>query len=123
MVHDDRDARVHAKSIDPVHPTTHDQYVPRDVAGRVGSDIVLSLLPDDDGASFTDITPYQGEREILFSYETRPSIPLWLYPFVRYLPVVSYAFAHKNLPDRWLYASVTVWNSESDEHYCHSMYV
>jgi len=70
-------------------------------------DLVI-VLPDDD-ASLAEIAPYRDGGELLFSYEPRPRIPQWLYPLVSRLHVVSYAFAQKKLPDRWLQASVTVW--------------
>ncbi len=70
-------------------------------------DLVI-VLPDDD-ASLAEITPYREGGELLFSYEPRPSIPQWLYPLVSRLHVASYAFMQKQLPDRWLNASVTVW--------------
>jgi hypothetical protein len=70
-------------------------------------DLVI-VLPDDD-ASLAEITPYRDGGELLFSYEPRPSIPRWLYPLVSRLHAVSYAFAQKELPDRWPDASVTVW--------------
>ena len=70
-------------------------------------DLVV-VLPDDD-ASFAEITPYRDGGELLFSYEPSPRIPQWLHPFFSRLHVISYAFAQKELPDRWLNASVTAW--------------
>ena len=70
-------------------------------------DLVI-VLPDDD-ASLAEITQFRDRGELLFSYEPRPDIPRWLCPLVRSFHVASYAFAHKELPDRWLHASVTAW--------------
>jgi hypothetical protein len=69
-------------------------------------DLVL-VLPDDN-VSLADVTPYQAEGELLFSYE--PAIPQWLYPFISTLRIISPgALAQKELRDGWLYASVTAW--------------
>jgi hypothetical protein len=69
-------------------------------------DLVI-VLPDDK-VSLADVTPYQGQGELLFSYE--PGIPQWVYPFLRRLPIVSPGpLAQTELPDGWLYASVTRW--------------
>ncbi len=71
-------------------------------------DLVIEL-PDDD-ASLAEITPYRsGGGQLLFSYEPRPRISQWLYPFVSHLHIASRTFAGKKLPDRWLHASVTAW--------------
>jgi hypothetical protein len=69
-------------------------------------DLVI-VLPDDK-VWLADVTPYQGQGELLFSYE--PGIPQWVYPFLRRLPIVSPGpLAQTELPDGWLYASVTRW--------------
>jgi hypothetical protein len=65
-------------------------------------------LPDDP-ESLAEINPYRMGGKLLLSYEPRPRIPGWLYPFVRSLSVASAPFLHEGLPDRWLQASVTVW--------------
>ncbi len=76
-------------------------------------DLVI-ILPDDE-ASSAETTPYSNGRELLLSYEPRPRVPQWLFPLVRHLQVVSYAFVHSygyprgEIPDRWLNASVTLW--------------
>ena len=70
-------------------------------------DLVI-VLPDDD-ASLAETTPYRDRGERLFSYEPRPRIPQWLSPFFSHFHVISYAFPNKELPDRWLHASVTAW--------------
>ena len=70
-------------------------------------DLVI-VLPDDD-ASLAEVGPYRDGGELLFSYEPRPRIPHWVYSLIRPLHVASYAFAHKELPDRWPNASVTAW--------------
>ena len=54
------------------------------------------------------VTSYRAQGELLFSYE--PSIPQWLYPLIRSVPIVSPgAIPKKELPEGWLYASVTSW--------------
>jgi len=70
-------------------------------------DLVI-VLPDDD-AGFSQVTPYRKVGEVLLSYADRPAIPARISPIVRMLSIVSADFAHKELPDRWLDASVTVW--------------
>jgi hypothetical protein len=71
-------------------------------------DLVI-VLPDDDG-SLAQITPYRERGDLLLPYEPRPPMAQWLYPLVRQLRIASPLFAFKELPDRWLDASVTVWN-------------
>jgi hypothetical protein len=70
-------------------------------------DLVI-VLPDDD-ASLAEIVPYLDRGKLLFSYAPRPRIPRWLYPFVSSLHIPSSRLGRKELPDRWLHASVTVW--------------
>jgi hypothetical protein len=71
-------------------------------------DLVV-LLPDD----LTRIDASNSYREVgtspQFSYNPRPSIPGWLEPYVNHLHVISPIFAHAQLPDSWLTASVTAW--------------
>jgi hypothetical protein len=71
-------------------------------------DLVV-VLPDD----FTrgdGLNSYRQEGSgPVFSYHARPSIPPSLVPYVNRLHVVSPVFSHKQLPDLWLNASVTVW--------------
>ena len=71
-------------------------------------DLVV-VLPDD----FTladELSSYRQQRaDPLFSYYPRPSIPHWLQPYVKCLHVVSPIFAHAQLPEHWLNASITVW--------------
>ena len=71
-------------------------------------DLVV-VLPDD--LTRTDeLNSYRQEGTgPLFSYDPRPSIPRWLRPYVNRLHVVSPVFAHEQLPDAWLSASVSVW--------------
>jgi hypothetical protein len=69
-------------------------------------DLVI-VLPDDN-QSLAAIASYRAQGELLFSYE--PSIPQWLYPLIRSIPIVSPgANPKKELPEGWLYASVTSW--------------
>ena len=70
-------------------------------------DLVI-VLPDDD-ASLAEAAPYRDRGELLFSYEPYPRIPHLLHPFVKHLDIASYAFARRDLPERWLYASVILW--------------
>jgi len=71
-------------------------------------DLVV-VLPDD-FASTDELNLYRLEgTEPLISYHPRPSIPQWLRPYVDRLHVISPAFAHEQLPDSWLNASVTIW--------------
>jgi hypothetical protein len=69
-------------------------------------DLVI-VLPDDNPL-LTDIIPYRVQGEPLFYYE--PGAPLWLYPFIRSLRIVSPGpLVQKELRDGWLHASVTSW--------------
>jgi len=71
-------------------------------------DLVV-VLPDDPALT-DELNLYRQEGvEQLFSYYPRPAIPRWLQPYVKHLHVVSPEFAHDQLPDFWLNASVTVW--------------
>ena len=70
-------------------------------------DLVV-VLPDD----FTrtdELNSYQQEDEPLFSYQPRPHLPRWLFPYLDALAVVSPIFSQSQLPESWLNASVTVW--------------
>jgi hypothetical protein len=72
-------------------------------------DLVV-VLPED----FTrtdELNSYQQEDEPLFSYQPRPNIPRWLFPYVNAQRVVSPIFSQSQLPESWLNASVTVWKS------------
>ena len=68
-------------------------------------DLVIEL-PDDD-EPFAQMSPYQREGDLLFSYEPRPRLPMWLNPFASHLRLASVQFQRKPIPDRWLHASVT----------------
>lgn len=70
-------------------------------------DLVI-VLPDDN-AQLSQVTPYRKVGESLLSYERRPAIPEGLNSFIRLLGFASVPKAQKELPDRWLDASVTVW--------------
>jgi hypothetical protein len=71
-------------------------------------DLVV-VLPDD--LTRTDeLNSYRQQGAgPFFSYNPRPSIPQWLLPYVDRLHVVSPVFAHEQLPESWLSASVTAW--------------
>jgi hypothetical protein len=72
------------------------------------ADLVV-VLPDDSTPT-DELNLYRQEGTgPLFSYHPRPSIPGWLRPYVNRLHVVSPVYAHKQLPDLWLNASVTAW--------------
>lgn len=73
-------------------------------------DLVIELPEEDE--SLAETGPYRKGGELLFSYEPRPRIPHWLYPFVSRLSFASVCpvwIKDKELPDRWLHASVTAW--------------
>jgi hypothetical protein len=69
-------------------------------------DLVI-VLPDDN-ASLADARIYRQHGELLFSYEPSPRVPHWLYPMVGNFPLAS-GFYNETRPDRWMDASVTVW--------------
>jgi hypothetical protein len=65
-------------------------------------------LPDDE-ESLADISPYRNEGVPLFSYQPHPRALQSLIPFAGFFRIVSVPFERKQLPDRWLHASVTLW--------------
>ena len=69
-------------------------------------DLVV-VLPDDE-ASLADALVYRKRGQLLFSYQPRPAIPHWLYPFVGSFVLASDIYNHTR-PDRWMDASVTLW--------------
>jgi hypothetical protein len=69
-------------------------------------DLVI-VLPDDD-ASYAKVRQFRQEGETLLYYQPLPRLPSLLALFMRQLHVASYAFSQKQLPDRWLDASVTL---------------
>ena len=71
-------------------------------------DLVV-LLPDDLTRIDASNSYRQEGTSPQFSYNPRPSIPGWLEPYVNHLHVISPIFAHAQLPDSWLTASVTAW--------------
>lgn len=76
-------------------------------AAPVSGDLVI-ILPDDD-ARFSDVTPYREVGEPLFLYDRWPAIPARVIPAVRMFSIASVNFAQREIPDRWLDASVTLW--------------
>jgi hypothetical protein len=71
-------------------------------------DLVV-VLPDD-FTSVNELNTYrQRSSMLLISYDPRPPIPQWMWPFVDRLHVVSPIFALQQLPDSFLMASVSVW--------------
>jgi hypothetical protein len=79
-------------------------------AGNTGpapGDLVIEL--PDDIESQSEINSYRKGGELLFSYEPRPRVQQWMYPMLNCLRVVSFRFRFRELPDRWLHASITRW--------------
>jgi hypothetical protein len=75
--------------------------------GPAPGDLVI-VLPDDE-ASLAEaaISREQGER--LFSYEPYPFIPQWLHSLFASLYIgPETRYRHDTIPDRWMYASVTI---------------
>jgi hypothetical protein len=71
-------------------------------------DLVIEL--PDDAESLAEMSPYRNGGELLFSYEPYPHIPQWLYPSFSRLRVAAIRSSERReLPDRWLHASVTMW--------------
>jgi hypothetical protein len=71
-------------------------------------DLVV-VLPDD-VTNTPELNSYrQEDTRPLLAFDPRPSIPHWLRPYVNPLHVVSPIFAHSQLPDFWLHASVSLW--------------
>jgi hypothetical protein len=83
----------------------------RAVGGPAPGDLVI-VLPDDE-ASLVEASVYRERGELLLFYEPRPPIPHWLYSLaadlVGSITIAAVRFTHKTLSDRWMDASVTVW--------------
>jgi hypothetical protein len=83
----------------------------RAVGGPAPGDLVV-VLPDDE-ASLAEANVYRERKRLLFFYEPYPFIPHWLYllaaNFVGKITIAAVRFNHKTLSDRWMDASVTVW--------------
>lgn len=75
--------------------------------GPKPGDLVIELPEDED--STADLAPYQAGGESLLSYSPSPHWSPWFNPFVNTLRVASVRFEYKNLPPRWMKASVTAW--------------
>jgi hypothetical protein len=72
-------------------------------------DLVV-VLPDDK-ASLAKAAVYRERGKLLFSYEPRPPLPHWLFWLFDRLPVGRQSeYRYETLPDRWMDASVTIWN-------------
>jgi hypothetical protein len=67
----------------------------------VPGDLVI-VLPDD-GGSAEEASVYRGRGELQLLAEPIPSVPHWLHS------VVLAMFHPWNIPDRWMYGSVTIW--------------
>ena len=74
--------------------------------GPAPGDLVV-VLPDDE-ASLEEALVYRERGQLMFSYEPRPAIPHWLYPFVGSFPLAAGEY-NETRPDRWMDASVTLW--------------
>lgn len=70
-------------------------------------DLVIEL--PDDLESKAPIDPYRAGSKQLITYEPQPIIPQWMDPLLNRLRVVSPRWKFRNLPDRWLRASITEW--------------
>jgi hypothetical protein len=82
-------------------------------ASRPAPGDLVIVLPEDE-ASSAEASAYRAGGEPLFSYEPRPRVSQWLHSLVAglvgYLPGKSSASReHNKLPDRWMDASVTIW--------------
>ncbi len=82
-------------------------FICRAGSGPSPGDLVIEL--PDDIQSRPEINSYEKGGDLLLAYEPRPRIPQWMYPWLNYLRVASVRFRFRQLPDRWLYASVTRW--------------
>ena len=71
-------------------------------------DLVI-LLPDDI-VSLVEASGYRDRGELLFFYEPFPHIPDWLHSIFDSLYIGTTRLRHKKNPDRWMDASVTIWN-------------
>ena len=69
-------------------------------------DLVVEL-PDDD-ASRAEVGRFQRTGVPLFMDVSHPSVPSWMNPILSRLRFVSPMFEYRELPDRWLDASVTL---------------
>jgi len=71
-------------------------------------DLVI-VLPDDI-VSLAQTSVYRDRGELLFYYEPFPHIPDWLHSLFDSLYIGTTRLRHKKNPDRWMDASVTIWN-------------
>jgi hypothetical protein len=76
-------------------------------SGPAAGDLVIEM--PDDLESRSEITSYRAGGELSFCYEPHPRVPQWLLPSLSYLHIASLPFWFKELPDRWLHASMTTW--------------
>jgi hypothetical protein len=66
------------------------------------------VFPEDE-ASFEEARVYREEGELLLSYEPYPRLPRWMHALFASLymgPETRYR--QHTIPDRWMYASVTL---------------
>ena len=70
------------------------------VYGPVPGDLVI-VLPDDRGSA-EEASVYRGRGELLLLSEPTPSVPHWLHSLLAMLHL-------RNIPDRWMDGSVTIW--------------
>jgi hypothetical protein len=71
-------------------------------------DLVI-VLPDDI-VSLAQASVYRDRGKLLFFYEPFPHIPDWLHSLFDSLYIGATRLRHKKNPDRWMDASVTIWN-------------
>ena len=89
-------------------------------AGRQPETGDLVVVLPDDNASLADVLPYRSADEIVFSYQPRREIPHALGLIDRRIHIASHLFypfgfdLHTELPNRWLDASVAVWESQDN---------
>jgi hypothetical protein len=71
-------------------------------------DLVI-VLPDDI-VSLAQTSVYRDRGELLFYYEPFPHIPDWLHSLFDSLYIGTTRLKHERNPERWMDASVTIWN-------------
>ncbi len=75
--------------------------------GPKPGDLIIEL-PEDENSS-ADLAPFQAGGESLLNYRPTPRFSPWENRFVNPFRVASVRFEYKNLPERWMKASVTAW--------------
>ncbi|MFZ3215819.1 MAG: hypothetical protein WA192_07150 [Candidatus Acidiferrales bacterium] len=76
-------------------------------SGPAPGDLIIELPDDLEPESAA--SRYRAGGDVLFSYQPRPRILQSIYSSYSYFHIISLPFWFKDLPDRWLQASISQW--------------